>query len=71
MDQSVTCPKRVYIKGFKNKIHTAVRRNLEEILEVKTFLKMSIGFKCRGPKVEPRFCSFLACVHFSGTDKEK
>ena len=35
-----------YIKGLKNKIHTAVTRNLEEIFEVKTFLKMSIGFKC-------------------------
>ena len=34
------------IKGVTNKIDTAVRRNLEEILEVKTFLKMSIGFKC-------------------------
>ena len=40
-------------------IHTAVRRNFEEILEVKTFLKMSIGFKCRGPKVELRLCSCL------------
>ena len=56
-------------KGLKSKIYTAVRRNLEEILEVKTFLKMSIGFICR----ELRFCSFLECVHFSttGTDKEK
>ena len=62
-----------YIKGLKNKTHTDVRRNLEEILEVKTFLKMSIGFKCRGPKVEVGFCSFSGCVHFSttGTDKEK
>ena len=61
-----------YIKGLKNKIHTAVRRNLEEILEVKEFLKMFIGLKWRGSKVELRFCSFLACVHFSttGTDKE-
>ena len=33
---------------LKNKTHTAVRRNLEEILKVKTFLKMSIEFKCRG-----------------------
>ena len=57
----------------KNKIHPAVKRNLEEILEVKIFLKMSIGFKCRGPRVELRFCSFLGCVHFStaGTKKEK
>ena len=47
-----------YIKGLKHKIHTAVRRNLEEILEVKTLLKMSIGFKFRGPKVELRFSSF-------------
>ena len=47
-----------YIKGLKNKIHTAVRRNLEEILEVKTLLKMSIGFKSKGPEVELRFCSF-------------
>ena len=38
-----------YIKGLINKIHTAVRRNLEETLEVKTFLKMSLGFKYRGP----------------------
>ena len=50
-------------------------RLLEEILKKffrKKILKMSIGFKCRGPKVEPRFCSFLGCVHFSttGTDKE-
>ena len=44
------------------------RKNLEEILEVKTFLKMSIGFKCRGLEVELQFCSFLGCVHFS-TDK--
>ena len=42
----------------------AVRRNLEEILEVKTFLKMSIALKCRD-FVELRFCSFLGCVHFS------
>ena len=47
-----------YVKGLKNKIHTAVRRNLEEILEVKTLLKMSTGFESRGPKVELRFCSF-------------
>ena len=62
-----------YIKGLKNKIHTVVRTNLEEILELKTFLKTSIGFKCRGPKVDLRFCSFLGCVHFRtvGTDKEK
>ena len=39
-----------YIKGLKNKIHTDAGRNLEEILEVKTFLKMSIGFKCEVPK---------------------
>ena len=34
---------------------------------------MFIGFKCRGPKVELRFGSFLGGVHFStaGTDKEK
>ena len=33
---------------------------------------MPIGFKCRGPEVELRFCSFLGCVHFStaGTDEE-
>ena len=63
----------MHFKGLKNKIHTTVRRNLEEILEVKTFLKMSIGFQCRGPKVELRFCTFLGCIHFSttGTDKEK
>ena len=61
------------MKGVKNEIHTAVIRNLEEILEVKTFLKMSIAFKCRGPEVELPFCSFLGCVHFSTTcmDKEK
>ena len=40
---------RIHIKGSKNNIHTAVRRNLEEIFEVKTFLKISIGFKCHGP----------------------
>ena len=33
--------------GLKNQIHTAVRRTLEEILEVKTFLKMSIGFNAQ------------------------
>ena len=62
-----------YIKGLKNKIDAAVRRNLEEILKVKTFLKMSIGFKCRDPEVGLRFCSFLGCVHFSttGTGTEK
>ena len=50
-----------------------VRRNLEEPLDVKTFFKMSIGFKCRGSKVELRFCSFLGFIHFStpGTNKEK
>ena len=48
----------IILKEIKNKVHTAVRRNLEEILEVKTFFKMSIGFKCRGPKVGLRFCSF-------------
>ena len=53
--------------SFEWIIHTAVRRNLEEILEVKTFLEMSIGFKCKGPEVDPRFCSFLGC----GSDKEK
>ena len=59
-----------YIEGLENKIYTAVKRNLEDILEVKTFLKMFIGFKCRVPKVELRFCSFLGYVHFSttGTD---
>ena len=60
-----------YIKGLNNKIHTDVRRNLGEILEAKTFYKMSIGFKCRGPKVELRFCSFLGCVHFSTTGMDK
>ena len=61
------------LKDQEIKSVTAVRTNLEEILEVKRFLKMSIGFKCLGPKVELRFCSFLGCVHFStaGTDKEK
>ena len=37
-----TPPGAYRVKGLKNKIHTAVRRNLEEILEVKTFPKMSI-----------------------------
>ena len=34
---------------------------------------MSIGFKCRGRKVELRFCLFLGLVHFgtAGTDTEK
>ena len=61
------------LRDKKNEIHTAVRKNLKGILEVKTFLKMSIGFKYRGSKLELRFCSFLGCVHFStaGTDKEK
>ena len=55
------------------KNYTAVRKNSEEILEVKSFLKISPGFKCRGPKVELRVCSFFRSVHFSttGTDKEK
>ena len=39
------------IKGLTNKIYTAVKRNLEEFLQLKTFLKMSIEFKCRCPKV--------------------
>ena len=47
----------------------------EEILEVKRFLKMSIGLgvQCRCSKVELQLCSFLGCVHFStaGTDTEK
>ena len=47
------------ILKIKNIIRTAVKINHEEILEVKTFLKMSTGFKCRGHKVEPRFYSFL------------
>ena len=57
-------------EGLENKIYAAVKRNLEEILEVKTFLKMFIRFKCQVPKVELQFCSFLGCVHFSvvGTD---
>ena len=38
--------KRVYRNALTNKIYTAVKRNLEEILEVKTFLKVSIGFTC-------------------------
>ena len=61
------------LRGLKNKIHADVRRNLEEILEIKTLIKMSTGSKCLGPKLEVRFCSFLRCVHFSttGTDKEK
>ena len=58
------------LEGLKNKIHTAVRRNLEEILEVKTFLKMSIRFKFRGAKVELRFCSLFR-MRTIGTDKEK
>ena len=33
------------VKVLKNKIYAAVRRNLEEVLEVKAFLKTSIGFK--------------------------
>ena len=45
------------LKRLKNIIHTIVRRCLEETLDVKTFLKMSIGFKCRGPEVELRFCT--------------
>ena len=34
---------------------------------------MFIGFKCRGPEVELRFCSFLGCVRIStaGAEKEK
>ena len=62
-----------YVKGFRNKLHTAVRRNLEEIIEVRTFLKMSKGFKSWGPRVEPQFCLFLECVDFSttGTNTEQ
>ena len=61
----------ISLKGLKNKIHTAVRRNLEEIFEVKK--KHSSGFKCKGPEIGLQFCSILGCVHFSatGTDKEK
>ena len=65
--QVMLCFGNILYQGIKNKTHTAVRRNLEEILEVNTFLNMSIGFKCRGPEVELRFCSFLECVHFSTT----
>ena len=46
------------LRDQKNKIHTDVRRNLEEIIEVKTFLKMSMGFKFQGPKVEHGFAHF-------------
>ena len=58
------------IEGLENKIYAAVKKNLEEILEVKTFLKKFIRLKCQVPKAELRFCSFLGCVHFSiaGTD---
>ena len=49
------CSLLAIYQGINNKIHTAVKRNFEEILEVKTFLKMSIRSKCRGPKVELRF----------------
>ena len=62
----------ILIKRLKNKIHTAVRRNLEIILQIKTSLKMSISFKFRGPKVELRFCSCLGCDDYgtAGTDNE-
>ena len=45
-----------------------LEETFEEILEEK-----HSSFKCRGPKVELRFWSFLGCVHFStaGMDKEK
>ena len=59
-----------YIKRLKNKIDTAVRRSIEEILEVKTFLKMSIGFKCRGPGARVTILTIFRIRLFSttGTD---
>ena len=61
------------LRELKNKIRIAVRGNLEESLEVKTFFRMSIGIKCQSSKVKQRFCSFLGCVRFSTacTDTEK
>ena len=49
-------------EGLKNKIHTAVRRNVEEIFEMKIFFKMSTGIKCRSPKVELQFYILVAPV---------
>ena len=62
------------LRESKVKSIQLLEKSLEEILEVKTFLKKSIGFtEYRGPKIELRFCSFLGCFYFSttGTDKEK
>ena len=47
------------LRDYRIKSIQLLEEILEEILEVKTFLKMSIGVKCRGSKVELRFCSFL------------
>ena len=63
----------IILRNWK-KIHRAVKRNLEEAFHVKAFLKMSIGFECRCPKVELQFWSVLGRVHFSstpGADKRK
>ena len=62
-----------YVKGVKNKIHAGFRRNLEEILEVKTFLKMSIGFKYQRSYSRATNLLILGCVHLStnSTNKEK
>ena len=37
------------------------------------YIYVYIGLKCRSPKVELQFCSFLGCVHFStaSTNKKK
>ena len=62
------------LRESKVKSIQLLEKSLEEILEVKTFLKKSIGFtECRSPEIELRFCSFLGCIYFSttGTDKEK
>ena len=59
------------LRDQKIKSIQLLEETFEEILEVKTFLRISIGFKCRGPEADVRFCSFLGCVHFSTTSTDK
>ena len=61
------------LRDYKIKSIKLCEETLKKFLRLKTFLKMFIGFKCRDPEVELRFCSFLELVHFStaSMDKEK
>ena len=58
--------------GLKNKIHAAVKRNLEEILEVKRFLKISIGLDLIAEVLSrAMILLILVCIHFSTTGMDK